>query len=443
MGIRMKRKINIRIISLALLAILSTMLFVTITFSNMFKQQMMKDLQLYTEFLAKYETSEELFAMAVDLKEEGLRITLLSGDGTVLLDGEADVSLMENHANRPEIQAAVKNGEGQAIRISETLGRNTYYYAMQTEEGKILRVSTEAKNLLSFFVMLAPSLILIVVVLFVMAFIVAHFLSKSLIRPIEQLAENMESNEEIAHYEELEPFVKMIREQHADILKSAKMRQEFTANVTHELKTPLTSISGYAELIENGMASEADVTRFAQGIRTNANRLLILINDIIRLSELDSVEEEVPMEKINLYEMASTCVEMLEPNAEKHGVTILLTGEDVYISGNKMMMEELLYNLCDNAIRYNNTNGSVTVDVCIHEKKPVLTVSDTGIGIPKEHQERIFERFYRVDKSRSKSTGGTGLGLAIVKHIIAKHHAILEVESEVGRGTTMRVIFNK
>lgn len=443
MGIRMKRKINIRIISLALLAILSTMLFVTITFSNMFKQQMMKDLQLYTEFLTKYETSEELFAMAVDLKEEGLRITLLSGDGTVLLDGEADVSLMENHANRPEIQAAVKNGEGQAIRISETLGRNTYYYAMQTEEGKILRVSTEAKNLLSFFVMLAPSLILIVVVLFVMAFIVAHFLSKSLIRPIEQLAENMESNEAIAHYEELEPFVKMIREQHADILKSAKMRQEFTANVTHELKTPLTSISGYAELIENGMASEADVTRFAQGIRTNANRLLILINDIIRLSELDSVEEEVPMEKINLYEMASTCVEMLEPNAEKHGVTILLTGEDVYISGNKMMMEELLYNLCDNAIRYNNTNGSVTVDVCIHEKKPVLTVSDTGIGIPKEHQERIFERFYRVDKSRSKSTGGTGLGLAIVKHIIAKHHAILEVESEVGRGTTMRVIFNK
>lgn len=443
MGIRMKRKINIRIISLALLAILSTMLFVTITFSNMFKQQMMKDLQLYTEFLTKYETSEELFAMAVDLKEEGLRITLLSGDGTVLLDGEADVSLMENHANRPEIQAAVKNGEGQAIRISETLGRNTYYYAMQTEEGKILRVSTEAKNLLSFFVMLAPSLILIVVVLFVMAFIVAHFLSKSLIRPIEQLAENMESNEAIAHYEELEPFVKMIREQHADILKSAKMRQEFTANVTHELKTPLTSISGYAELIENGMASEADVTRFAQGIRTNANRLLILINDIIRLSELDSVEEEVPMEKINLYEMASTCVEMLEPNAEKHGVTILLTGEDVYISGNKMMMEELLYNLCDNAIRYNNTNGSVTVDVCIHEKKSVLTVSDTGIGIPKEHQERIFERFYRVDKSRSKSTGGTGLGLAIVKHIIAKHHAILEVESEVGRGTTMRVIFNK
>lgn len=443
MGIRMKRKINIRIISLALLAILSTMLFVTITFSNMFKQQMMKDLQLYTEFLAKYETSEELCAMAVDLKEEGLRITLLSADGTVVLDGEADVSLMENHANRPEIQAAVKNGEGQAIRISETLGRSTYYYAKQTEEGMILRVSTEAKNLLSFFVMLAPSLILIVVVLFVMAFIVAHFLSKSLIRPIEQLAENMESNEEIAHYEELEPFVKMIREQHADILKSAKMRQEFTANVTHELKTPLTSISGYAELIENGMASETDVTRFAQGIRTNANRLLILINDIIRLSELDSVEEEVPMEKINLYEMASTCVEMLEPNAEKHGVTILLTGEDVYISGNKMMMEELLYNLCDNAIRYNNTNGSVTVDVCIHEKKPVLTVSDTGIGIPKEHQERIFERFYRVDKSRSKSTGGTGLGLAIVKHIIAKHHAILEVESEVGRGTTMRVIFNK
>lgn len=439
----MKRKINIRIVLLALLASLSTMLFVTITFNNFFKRQLMNDLQLYTEFLVKYETMEEMVKIGEDLKEEGLRVTLLSNEGKVLLDSEVDVTQMENHARRPEIEAAMNNGEGQAIRMSETLGRSTYYYAKQTDDGIILRVSREAQNIFSFYTLLTPSLIVIAVVLAFMSFVIAHFLTKSLINPIERLAENIEGNEDIIHYEELEPFVQMIREQHEDILKSAKMRQEFTANVTHELKTPLTSISGYAELIENGMASESDVTRFAQGIHANANRLLVLINDIIRLSELDSAEEEVTMENLNLYEMASTCVEMLEPNAEKHGVIISLTGEETYVRGNRMMVEELLYNLCDNAIRYNNVNGSVTVDVSMRKKTPVLTVSDTGIGIPKEHQERIFERFYRVDKSRSKSTGGTGLGLAIVKHIIAKHHAELEIESEPGKGTVMRILFEK
>lgn len=437
----MKKKMNIRIVSLALLAIVSTMLFVTITFNNLFKQQMMDDLKLYSKFIVKYESEEDIYAVAEDMKAEGLRITLLDKAGNVLLDTEADPTQMENHATRPEIEEAMEKKEGQAVRMSETLGKSTYYYAVQMENSDILRVSREARNIFSFFAMLTPSLIIIVVVLAVMSFVIAYFLTKSFLKPIEHLAQNLENDEEITHYEELEPFVQMIREQHADILKSAKMRQEFTANVTHELKTPLTSISGYAELIETGMASEADVARFAQGIHTNAKRLLILINDIIRLSELDSTEEEVQMEDLNLYEMAATCVEMLEPNAEKHQVSISLSGEKAYIYGNRMMIEELLYNLCDNAIRYNNANGSVTVDVREEKKGTVLTVSDTGIGIPKEHQERIFERFYRVDKSRSKSTGGTGLGLAIVKHIIAKHKAHLKMESEPAKGTVMKVLF--
>ncbi len=439
----MKKKINIRIVSLALLAILSTMLFVTITFNNLFKQQMMDDLELYSKFITKYESTEDIYAVADDMRAEGLRITMLDSKGNVLLDSEVDATQMDNHANRPEIEDAMQAGEGHAVRMSATLGKSTYYYAVKTADHNVLRVSREAKNIFSFFAMLTPSLIMIVVALTVMSFVIAHFLTKSFLRPIEQLAENLENNEEITHYEELEPFVQMIREQHADILKSAKMRQEFTANVTHELKTPLTSISGYAELIENGMASETDIEHFAKGIRTNANRLLILINDIIRLSELDSTEEELSMEQLDLYEMAATCVEMLGPNAEKHQVSISITGENSYVYGNRIMLEELLYNLCDNAIRYNNVNGSVIVEVHKTGEETVLTVSDTGIGIPKEHQERIFERFYRVDKSRSKSTGGTGLGLAIVKHIIVKHHARLLVESEVGKGTIMQVIFEQ
>ncbi|MCD7835304.1 MAG: ATP-binding protein, partial [Lachnospiraceae bacterium] len=188
--------------------------------------------------------------------------------------------------------------------------------------------------------------------------------------------------------------------------------------------------------------SDEDVVRFARGIHKSANRLMTLINDIIRLSELDAADEAVPMEKLNLYELADTCVEMLEMSASKHKVGIYMSGStESYILGNRQMIDELLYNLCDNAIRYNNVDGRV--DVCVYpgDKGVVLEVRDTGIGIPKEHQDRIFERFYRVDKSRSKSTGGTGLGLAIVKHIIAGHNAQLELDSETGRGTDIKITF--
>ena len=173
----------------------------------------------------------------------------------------------------------------------------------------------------------------------------------------------------------------MIRQQHQDIIKNAKMRQEFTANVTHELKTPLTSISGYAELIETGMASEVDIERFAKGIHNNANRLLTLINDIIRLSELDTTEEEIELMPIDLYKLAVTCVDMLSVNAEKHHVTISISGSSCHINGNKLMLEELLFNLCDNAIRYNNKNGTVKVSVNKDDENTYLSVKDTGIGI--------------------------------------------------------------
>lgn len=295
---------------------------------------------------------------------------------------------------------------------------------------------------------LLPGLLCVLAVLVLLCQVTAHFLTIRLMRPMKLLAENPESESRVTEYEELVPFMDMIRKQHLDIIKNARMRQEFTANVSHELKTPLTSISGYAELIESGMASEADMIRFAHGIRSNANRLLTLINDIIRLSELDGAEQsgkeqKKDMEHINLYELAETCVEMLALNAEKHDVTISISGEVCFVKGNKQMVEELLFNLCDNAIRYNNPGGKVEVQVVERAGKTCLTVQDTGIGIPGEHQERIFERFYRVDKSRSKQTGGTGLGLAIVKHIIAWHNAQLELQSESGKGTRISVIFDE
>lgn len=255
------------------------------------------------------------------------------------------------------------------------------------------------------------------------------------------MANDIDHLDSMTVYKEMVPFTAKIRRQHEDIMQNAKLRQDFTANVSHELKTPLTAISGYSELIENGMAADADVIRFAGEIHKNSKRLLTLINDIIRLSELDVAERSLTMQEVDLYEVARTCVDMLQINGEKHDISIALCGTSCVVNANREMMEELVYNLCDNAIRYNNAGGSVKVWVTRVDGHAVLSVADTGIGIPAEDQERIFERFYRVDKSRSQSTGGTGLGLAIVKHIVEQHGARLELDSQLGKGTEIRVVF--
>ena len=216
-----------------------------------------------------------------------------------------------------------------------------------------------------------------------------------------------------------------------------RRKQEFTANVSHELKTPLTSISGYAEMIENGMAKPADIVSFAARINREAKRMLSLVTDIIKLTELDETQIMQEAEQVDLYAVAAENIETLDSAARSRGVTISLSGESSIVTGNRALLSELIYNLIDNAIRYNRDNGTVSVRVHHH----VLTVRDTGIGIPKSHQRRIFERFYRVDKSRSKATGGTGLGLAIVRQIAQQHHAQIRLESREGVGTEISVTF--
>ena len=216
-----------------------------------------------------------------------------------------------------------------------------------------------------------------------------------------------------------------------------KLKREFTANVSHELKTPLTSISGYAEMIETGIASEEDVPKFAERIRKESKRLLALIGDIIRLSSLDEGTPESENEPVDIAEVADECRDVLLKSAEDHGVSLILDTEETIVNGSRSLLSELVYNLMDNGIRYNKEGGSVTVRV----KGRTLSVSDTGIGIPEEHREHVFERFYRVDKSRSKETGGTGLGLAIVKHVAEKYRGHVELESTEGEGTTITVYF--
>ena len=227
-----------------------------------------------------------------------------------------------------------------------------------------------------------------------------------------------------------------------DQLQAEQLRREFTANVSHELKTPLHLISGYSEMLASDVVAQKDVPQFAEKIHSESQRMIQLVEDIIKLSHLDE-SEELAMEPVNLYQISEEVLDSLSAKANERHINLHLLGEPAYITGNHALIHSLIYNLCDNAIIYNRDKGDVTVDITSNEDDIVLTVQDTGVGIAKDEQERIFERFYRVDKSRSKKLGGTGLGLSIVKHAVNQHHADIKVESQLGLGTKMTVIFYK
>ena len=440
----MKKKINIRFIMIAALAIVVTALSAMLVYYNILKEQVFGDLKAYAHVIELLNIDD----LAVEIEkdpynpiDDDLRITLIGAEGEVLYESLLNKDEMDNHNERPEIIEAREKGEGEAIRYSATSGTHTFYYAERLQNGNVLRIGRDSVSVNRIMV---NTLVIVLVIALCILFVcmgISHYLTKKLVEPIEKLATNIMLVDENNVYEEIRPFVNTIKEQHVNIINNAQLRQEFTANVSHELKTPLTAISGYAELIGNGMTGKEDTIRFSNEIHSNANRLLSLINDIIKLSELDEADHQMEMERIDLYKLAENCVQMMQVTAEKQGIRLTLQGESAMAMANKGLMDEVFYNLCSNAIRYNKPGGSVTVTVGTKDERPFLSVADTGIGIPKECQERVFERFYRVDKSRSKSTGGTGLGLAIVKHIVAQHNAALHLDSELGEGTTIEIVF--
>lgn len=423
--------------------ILLTFCLSTVIFYELFKSEVVDELKTYADVIKETQSYDQILQGEYDPDVDDLRITMIKKDGKVFYDSFADVKKMENHANRQEVRQALKHGNGKAIRTSDTMDKSTFYYAVRLDDGNILRVAKESRSIWSVFIKVTPAILILILVIFAISKMLSDVLTKSLLLPIEEMSENLDHLDDITTYKELMPFINTIQEQHKNILMNAKMRQEFTANVSHELKTPLTAISGYSELIQNGMTNEEETIRFAGEIHKSAKRLLTLINDTIRLSQLDTSEQKVIYEAIDLYKIAEDCVNMLKFSAENHGIDISIHGTNAYLEGNREMLEEVVYNLCDNAIRYNNEGGKVEVTVKPVKGKIYLCVEDNGIGISKEHQERIFERFYRVDKSRSKSTGGTGLGLAIVKHIIQQHGAHMELTSEKGKGTKIEIEFSK
>ena len=373
------------------------------------------------------------------------RITLARPDGTILYDSEKNASDLENHKDRPEIIQAIKKGTGEVVRFSQTLSKQTFYYAVKLDDGNILRVAKTTDSVLSTMMSSFTLLGLLLIAILALAFFVVEKQTRRLIAPINEL--DLEHPLEHVAYEELRPLLNRVDEQNVQIakqveeLKQAEMvRREFSANVSHELKTPLMSISGYAEIMRDGLVQPQDVPEFAGRIYDEASRLTSLVQDIIEISKLDE-SKNMPFEDVDLYEMTQDICQTLMLPAKKKRVTVLMEGKSVSIQGVRHVLYEMLYNLVDNAIKYNKEGGYVKVLLAREKDGVRWSVEDNGIGIAKEEQERIFERFYRVDKSHSRKTGGTGLGLSIVKHGAALHHAKIVLNSEPGKGTKIVLRF--
>ena len=390
-------------------------------------------MQICHGYAAAYEAQDTHSATTLlNLLPENLplRITLIDTDGTVLYDTKRGSYIVDvngdiyaaqtdlpNHADRPEFQQAMASGSACITRESETLQLETHYYAVRIdlpEGAQVLRVGEDVANIWGL------------------------------------STEHLDTIEADVPYEELIPLARTIQTDRKLREDNETMRREFTANVSHELKTPLTSISGYAELIETGMAKPADVPTFAARIHKEAQRMIALVSDILQLSELDSTqashsrEPVTEMAPVDLAALVKETAQNMTVNARRAYVTLQYDAKPATVRGSRDQLSELTQNLCDNAIRYNRPGGHVELRCGVGgDGCPYFEVEDNGIGIPQDSQTRVFERFYRVDKSRSKATGGTGLGLAIVKHIALLHDARIDLQSQVGTGTTIRVTFPK
>lgn len=435
--------------------------------------------------------SESAVLSRIDLGN--LRATLIDPSGEVLFDSESDAATMPNHLDRPEVAEALSTGEGSVVRSSSTLGNVSLYQAVRLQSGNVLRISIDRAGVSAMLYRDLGVIIAVMVLLAVVAWIVARVLSKRLVRPIinmypfvdgssdmrtasERAASGspcgassvtrptvgaVASDDEcvlmqpaVSPYRELDPLTQRINSQHARLVRQMNqlrdadlMRSEFTANVTHELKTPLQSISGASELMCEGLVQPDDVPDFARRIYNEARRLTNLVNDILMLSKLDDIERggmdgtRANCEPVDLFAVAHDVEQRLAVKADDAEVELTLDGGHAMVFGLPRLVDELISNLVDNAIRYNHPGGYVRVWVGQVAGRPTVRVSDTGIGISSADQDKVFERFYRVEKSRSRASGGTGLGLAIVKHAAAFHHASVDIISQLGKGSTFTVTF--
>ena len=551
----MKRKIFLNMSYIALITVVCTTVFLSVVAYGRYMSQVKEGIQNEAGYMAESLNQHENQSLDAYKDITISRITLIAADGKVLYDSTGKEKSMSNHRNRKEYKEAEKNGAGESTRISKTLKKQTYYYAVKLSDGSVLRLSRETQTIFNQVEGVLPVLILMMAVVFVLALALSRLLTGRIIEPINRI--NLEHPEDENTYDELSPLLVRIHRQNEAIKEKIReikekqiefttitenmsegflilndksvvlsyntsalrildiredqcsnqnvlsinrshefrraveaalngeafeevmefrerkyllmanpvtvsgavkgavlmmidvtekeereeLRKEFSANVSHELKTPLTTISGYAELMKDGLVKQEDVGRFSEKIYTEARRLISMIEGIIKLSRLDENQIIQEKEEVDLYQLALEIKNSLSMKAAEEGIDIQVLGSPCKVSGVRQILYEMLYNLMENAVKYNDRGGHVFVTAAVMEGRAAVIVEDDGIGIPPEDADRIFERFYRGDKSHSSEREGTGLGLSIVKHGAKYHGAKIEVESEVGRGTKIAVIF--
>lgn len=388
---------------------------------------------------------------------EQARFTIIDLNGVVLADSDvADAATMVNHKDREEVKEAIKKGIGFDIRESETIKRHLLYAAAMSANGKyIIRMAVPFSGLEQYVGLIVPAIIISIFITLLVSLILANRFTRSVTKPLSEIAEEMlklkEENPEFHfnkyHYDEMNVIAdttlkmsKAVKESMSRIEFERMVRQEFFSNASHELKTPLTSIRGYVELLENDMATDEKMKKdFLARIKKESNNMTNLINDILMISRLETKEAEVTMSEVRICPLLNEACNSLEPLAKEYQVELKSNCRPLTMTANAEQLRELLSNLITNAIKYNKPGGKVEVTIAAESKELVLTVEDTGVGIPEDAKQRIFERFYRVDKGRSKKVGGTGLGLSIVKHIVNYYEGSIEVESRLGEGTRFTV----
>jgi len=460
-------------IFLTFIAVLVLNFFVSLKLSHHFEQKITQELQSNAILVSDILKTDLLEGQHQAIRQKSqaladklnLRITIIDRQGNVVADSEKDPSEMENHKDRPEVITAVETGFGQSIRPSKTLGYNMKYVAVCAKDAdQILGIVRFAVPLSE--VQIQIRLIYRVVLLGAMAailiaLIVAYFISKSITSPIAQMKETAQriakgdfsKKVRIKSKDELGELAKSLNimsdelQQKIENLKQMdRIRTDFVANVSHELKTPLTLIKGYIETLEDKAIDDKEkVRKFVSIIKEHSSKLENIINDLLSLSELELSDNSIKKVEFDL----KTLIDDLSLSfghalaAKKQNLSIDSQGNDFKIKADPNKIEQVFVNLIDNAIKYTSRGGKIAVALFEQQDQFTVTVEDNGIGIPKEHLNRVFERFYRVDKARSRQLGGTGLGLSIAKHIVLAHKGKINIESQTNKGTTVSVTLPK
>lgn len=464
----MKKVIFQRFMFVLILALLLSGSIFGVVIGRIILDQTEQDM-LYTVKIADHglDYHKELKPQLEELKKiqrkDQTRFTVVDLEGNVIADSEVDdISQMESHADRDEIRMAKETGSGYSTRRSGTLKMSMLYVATLSENGSfILRMAVPFSGLEEYIGILVPAFLISIGITLGVSIVLSDRFARSVTKPLNEIAEEMQKLKEENpdfhfnqyQYEEMNVIADTTLKMSQAVKESMKriefekmIRQEFFSNASHELKTPLTSIRGYLELLENDMAADENMKRnFMARIQKETVNMTNLINDILMISRLETKEAEVLLTQIRISPLVMEVCSSLEPLAKEYQVTLSLNCKPFTIYANAQQLRELLNNLIINAIKYNKPEGKVMVNITAEHKEAVITVEDTGVGIPEESKQRIFERFYRVDKGRSKKVGGTGLGLSIVKHIVGYYNGSIEFESKLMEGSkfTVRLPLNR